>query len=171
MIAFREFAALHMKSVWLVLNIAVIMLGLREGYASTASDQLRHMNPDAVFCSILLITMTVFVLLSVGYSNRRRLRFNQSGNNLVRPSFHRNPFNWWGDPLQSLFISTWTMLTLTLGGALRRPATGSVGFWLVGSYACGFVGLLIGQLLVYRIYGDEVVQGTTPHAKFLSPSA
>jgi hypothetical protein len=75
------------------------------------------------------------------------------------------------DPLQSLFISTWTVLTLTLGGALRHPATGSVGFWVVGSYACGFLGLLMGQFLVYRIYGDEVVKETTPHTKFLSPSA
>jgi hypothetical protein len=164
-----ERAKLHMKIVWYVLNIAVIVLGLRGGYASAAPEQLRHMNPDGVYCGLILLTMPVFALLSVGYSNQRRRRLSQSQHNLVRPSFHRNPFNWWGDPLQSLFISTCIMVTNTLGGALRRPAIGSVGFWLVGSYACCFVGLLIGQVLIYRIYGGQVVEEATPHTKFLSP--
>jgi hypothetical protein len=160
-----------MKNVWFVLNIAAIVLGLRGGYASTSPDQVRHMNPDAVYCGIILFAMPVFALLSVGYSNRRRRRLRQSENNLVRPSFHRNPFDWWGDPLQSLFISTCLMLTYTLGGALHRPAIGSVGFWLVGSYACGFLGLLIGQVFIYRIYGHQVVEEATPNVKFLSPSS
>ena len=146
-----------MKNVWYVINIAVIVLGLRGGYVSTAPEQLRHMNPDAVYCGLILFTMPVFALLSVGYSNRRR-RLSPSRDNLVRPSFHRNPLNWWGDPLQSLFISTCVMVSNTLGGALHRPAIGSVGFWLVGSYACAVVGLVIGQILIYRIYGDQVTE-------------
>jgi hypothetical protein len=171
MIAYMEVATLHMKNVWYVLNIAAIVLGLREGYASTAPEQLRHMNPDAALCGIILFTMPVFALLSVGYSNGRRRRLSQSQHNLVRPSFHRNPFDWWGDPLQSLFISTCIMVNYTFGGVLRRPAIGSVGFWLVGSYACCFIGLAIGQILIYRIYGDQVVEEATPNMKFLSPSA
>ena len=124
MIAYIEAAALHMKNVWYVLNIAAIVLGLRGGYNSTAPEQLRHMNPDAVYCGIILFTMPVFALLSVGYSNRRRRRLSQSQHNLVRPSFHRNPFDWWGDPLQSLFISTCIMVTYTLGGVLHVQPLG-----------------------------------------------
>lgn len=147
-----------MKNVWYLINIALVVLGLREGYASTAPEQLRHMNPDAVYCGVILFTMPLFSLLSVGYSNQRRRRLSPSRHNLVRPSFHRNPLNWWGDPLQSLFISTCLMVTTTLGGALRRPTIGSVGFWLVGSYACSVVGLVIGQILIYRIYGDQITE-------------
>jgi hypothetical protein len=136
----------------------VIALGLREGYVSTAPEQLRHMNPDAVYCGVILFTMPVFALLCVGYSNRRRRRLSPSRDNLVRPSFHRNPLNWWGDPLQSLFIFTCGMVTSTFGGALRHPAIGSAGFWLVGSYACSVVGVVIGQILIYRIYRDHIIE-------------
>jgi hypothetical protein len=153
---------LDLKNVWYVLNTAVIVLGLRGGYVSAAPEQLRHMNPDAVYCGLILFTMPVFALLSVGYSNRRRQRLSPSRRNLVRASFQRNPLNWWGDPLESLFISTCIMATYTLGGALRRPTIGSVEFWLVGSYACCFVGLVIGQILVYRIYGDDIGEEQHP---------
>jgi hypothetical protein len=72
------------------------------------------------------------------------------------PSTNRNPLNWWHDPLQSLFVSTCVMASMTLGGALRHPAIGSVGFWTVATYASFAVGLLVGQILVHRIYRDHV---------------
>jgi hypothetical protein len=41
---------------------------------------------------------------------------------------------------------------------VRRPAVGSVGFWTVGVYACFAVGLVIGQILIYRLYRDQIVE-------------
>jgi tellurite resistance protein TehA-like permease len=141
-----------MKNVWYLLNIAVVALGLRGGYLSVAPEQLRHMNPDSVLCGVLLAVATVFAVGCVSYSKRR-----WNHDKLRRPSFDRNPLNWWHDPLQSLFVSTCFMVSMTLGAALRRPAIGSTGFWTFGTYACLAVGLVIGQIIVYRIYRQNII--------------
>jgi hypothetical protein len=139
------------KTIWYVVNISLVVLGVREGYASLAPEQLRHVNPDVVFCSAILLTMPLFALLTVHYSVRRC-----NVDKPRRPSLDRNPLNWWFDPLQSLFISTCSVAAMAVGSLLRRP-TGSVAFWMVATYFCITFGLVIGQVLVYRVYQDRVV--------------
>jgi len=139
------------KTIWLVVNISLVVLSIRQGYVSLAPEQLRHVNPDAVFCSIILLTLPLFALGTVRYSVRR-----WNVEKLRRPSFDRNPLNWWFDPLQSLFITTCNMAAMEVGSLLRR-ATGSVAFWMVATYFCITLGLVVGQLLVYRVYRDRVV--------------
>lgn len=141
-----------MKNVWYVVNITLVTLGLRGGYSSVAPENLRNTNPDAIFCGLILLTTPLFALWSVDYSIRRWRH-----DNLLRPSFHRNPLNWWHDPLQSLFISTCVALSMAIGGALRRPAIGSVGFWMVAMYSCLAVGFVTGQVLVYRLYRKQII--------------
>lgn len=65
--------------------------------------------------------------------------------------------NWWHDPLQSLFISTFVFGAGAIGGVARRPSVNSVGFWMVGVQVCFAVGLLIGQLLAYRVYSKQII--------------
>jgi hypothetical protein len=139
------------KTIWSVLNVCLFGLSLWQGYASLAPEQLRHVNPDAVFCSIILLTLPLFALGTVGYSVRQ-----WNVQKLRRPSLDRNPLNWWFDPLQSLFITTCNIAAMGVGSLLRR-ATGSVAFWTVATYFCAFFGLVIGQVLVYRVYRDRVV--------------
>ena len=139
------------KSVWLVVNVGLIALSARQGYMSVGPEQLRHVNPDAVLCSLLLVILPLFVWGTVGYSVRQ-----WKVEKLRRPTFDRNPLNWWFDPLQALFITTCNMAAMAVGGLLRG-ATGSVAFWMVASYFCFFVGLVVGQILVYRIYRERIV--------------
>ena len=139
------------KTIWFVLNISLLALSVRQGYASLAPEQLRHVNPDAVFCSLILLTLPLFALGTVRYSIRR-----WNVEKLRRPSLDRNPLNWWFDPLQSLFITTCNIAAMGVGSLLRR-ATGSVAFWMVATYFCTFFGLVVGQVLVYRVYRDRVV--------------
>jgi hypothetical protein len=73
------------------------------------------------------------------------------------PHIEQNPFNWWHDPLQSLFISTCIAISTAIGSALRHPSLGSVGFWTVAFYSCIALGLLVGQILVYRIYRENII--------------
>jgi hypothetical protein len=80
------------KTIWSVLNVCLFGLGVWQGYASLAPEQLRHVNPDAVFC-----------------------------------------------------------------GSLLRRATGSVAFWMIATYFCAFFGLVIVQVLVYRVYRERVI--------------
>lgn len=141
-----------MKNIWYVVNITLVTLALQGGYSSVAPENLRNKNPDAIFCCLILLVTPLFALWGVHYSIRR-----WKHNNLVRPSFHRNPLNWWHDPLQSLFISTWVAVSMTIGSALRRPAIGSVGFWMVAMYTCLAIGFVTGQMLVYRLYRKQII--------------
>jgi tellurite resistance protein TehA-like permease len=141
-----------MKQIWYVINFGLVTFGLREGYISLQPERLRHTNPDVIACVAILITMPLFAMWSVHYSVRRWKGVNR----LSRPSWDRNPLNWWGDPLQSLFISTCIMAATAIGSALRRPAVGSVAFWTFGVYGCSAIGLMLGQALVYRIYREQI---------------
>jgi uncharacterized membrane protein YdcZ (DUF606 family) len=140
-----------MKYFWIFLNSIAMVLAFTGGYASLAPDRLSHTNPDPFVCLAILLGVPVFSILSVAYSLRRSKR-----EPLSRPSWSRNPFNWWGDPLQSLFVFTCIMGATALGSAFQRPPFGSVGFWTLGVYSSFTIGLLAGQILVYRIYRQRI---------------
>ena len=72
------------------INVCLFGLSVWQGYASLAPEQLRHVNPDAVFCSLILLTLPLFALGTVGYSVRR-----WNVQKLRRPSLDRDPLNWW----------------------------------------------------------------------------
>jgi hypothetical protein len=141
-----------MKKLWYVINIALVALALPGGYRSLSPDKLQHMNPNAISCGLIFLTMPLFALGSVSNSIRR-----SNHRRLARPSLSRNPLNWWNDPLQSLFVSTCISASTVIGSALRRPTIGSVGFWMLASYACFAIGLLVGQILIYRIYRENII--------------
>jgi hypothetical protein len=143
----------RMKNIWYIVNTVLVTLALRDGYTSMAPESLRHTNPEPLLCVIILLIMPFFALGSVYYSIRR-----WKHDRLARPTWDRNPLNWWHDPLQSLFISTCVMAATAIGAALRRPVIGSVGFWTFGGYCSFAIGLLVGQLLVYRIYRGRIIE-------------
>ena len=100
---------------------------------------------------IILIIMPLFVIGAVYYPIRCWV------NRLPRPSWSRNSVNWWQDPLQSWLMSTCATAMMAMGAALRRPAKGSVGFWILGVYCSVAMGLALGQLVVYRIYRRHII--------------
>ena len=137
--------------LWIFLNLVLITVGLRGGYASLSPDRLRHTNPDPIFCLIILVGTTLFPILAVAYSIHR-----WKSDLLPRPSWSGNPLNWWRNPLQGLFISTCVLVAMAVGAALRRPSFGSAGSWTLATYACFAVGLSLGQFSVYRIYRQRI---------------
>ena len=141
-----------MKNIWYVINIALVALALPGGYNSLSPEKLGNTNPDAIVCGLILLVTPLFAMWSVSYSLRR---WNHS--RLARASLGRSPLNWWRDPLQSLFISTCIMVSTAIGSALRRPTIGSVGFWTLAVYACFALGLLVSQILIYRIYRENII--------------
>lgn len=148
-----------MKRIWQVVNIFLIVSGMWGGYKATSPETLSRTNPDAILCCILLIGTPAFALGAVYYSKRRWDRDNKLlavPFKLSRPSWSRNPINWWGDPLQSLFISTCAMGAMAIGASVRRPAIGSVGFWTFGVYCCVAIGLSAGQFWALRVFREYI---------------
>jgi hypothetical protein len=115
--------------------------------------RLIHTNPDVVFCAVVLIACAAFPIGIITYSVKR-----YGITTLRRPSWFRSPLNWWGDPLQSLFIVTLIMAGYTLGSLLWHPAYNSIGFWTVSFYSCMVLGLVIGQSLAYRVYKTNITR-------------
>lgn len=148
-----------MKYLWRIVNIGLVMIGLWDGYKTMDSETLRRTNPDPILCAILLVIMPLFALGTVYYS---KYRWDQENKILAhpfklrKPSWDRNPINWWGDPLQSLFISTCYVGAMAIGASLRHPEISSVGFWAFGVYCSFAIGLLVGQLLAYRIFRERI---------------
>jgi hypothetical protein len=140
-----------MRYFWITLNLTLIALAFVDGYNSIAPDKLRHTNPDSVACLCILLATPPFAVWMATYSIRR-----WKSDTLSRPSWTRNPFRWSRDPLQSLFISTFVMAAAAVGGTVKHPAFGSVGFWTLGIDSCFAVGLIVGQILVYRIYRQRI---------------
>jgi|SRR5215469_9421527 len=140
-----------MRYFWIIFNLTLVALAFLGGYNSMAPHRLRHTNPDSIACLSILLTMPLFAVWSVTYSIRR-----WKAEPLVRPSWSRNPLNWSRDPLQSLFVTTCIMAAMAIGGVVRYPALGSVGFWTLGVYCCFAIGLMVGQILVYRIYRQHI---------------
>jgi hypothetical protein len=144
------------RPVWYAANVLLVFSTLQGGYASMEPERLLHTNPDWTFCAAILLTMPLFSIGSVYYSIHRR-----NNKKIPRPSWNRNPLNWWDDPLQSLFISTWSASGVAAGGVLHsviyRPVIGTVAFWTLGANICFVLGLFIGQILVYRIYRQNII--------------
>ena len=140
-----------MKHIWRIINIGLVIFSLCIGYAIMSPATLRHSNPDAILCVILLVIVPLFALGSVYYSI-----YGAKCSTFRRPSWDRFSANWWFDPLQSLSMSTWAMAAVTLGSALRLPVVGFSGFWMFAAVFCIAIGLLIGQIIIYKIFRSRI---------------
>jgi hypothetical protein len=140
-----------MSGVWGLLNVSLIGLSVWAGYAEMAPERLAHANPDLVFCTLVLVTLTLFSLGSVWYS----LRYTR-GALLPRQSFRRFSVDWWRDPLQCLFLSCLFVGGMSAGAAIRLPVASPTGFWMFMFFLCMFLGLLVGQFAVYAVYRKHI---------------
>ena len=147
-------ANVHMKKPFgKIINFAFMAGAISGGFSEMAPEKLLHTNPDWIFCSIILVIMPLGAIGIVQYSisiwGRSTLR---------RPSWDRFTLNWWGDPLQCLFESTYGAAAGTIGNALRLPSTSAIGFWTFASSLAAFLGLVIGQVIVYRLHRARIVE-------------
>jgi hypothetical protein len=141
-----------MRWDWRVANVGLVALAAAGGYAFISPDGLAHSNVDAIAClAILLGSVTVSI---AGPAYALKMYDLQV---LRRPSWRRNPFPLWRDPLQFLALATWVTLAGTVGCLIRLPQTGLVGFWIILSDFSCLVGLLIGQTIAYRLFRKRIV--------------
>jgi len=140
-----------MARVWVALNLALVCLSVWTGYSKMAPASLAGMDPDAVFCALVLAVLTFFSLGSVWYS----LRYTK-GAPLPRPSLQRFSIDWWRDPLQCLFLTCLFVGGMAFGAALRLPGTSAIGVWTFMFFFSMFLGLVIGQFAVYALYRTHI---------------
>ena len=123
------------------------------GYAGMKPDRLRGTNPDVAAFAILLIVTPLFVLGCVQYSisgaKQVTVRF---------PSLRRFSISWWGDPLQCLMETTLFAGGTFLGNAIRLKNASDIGFWTCMVNLAVFLGLIIGQLIVYKLHRGRIIK-------------
>jgi amino acid transporter len=134
------------KGIWIAVNTASILLSFWTGYVETAPERLVQMNPDIWACVSAFVVFAILPIASVCFAK---------GCRLIRPSWSRSPFKWDEDPLQAIFVTTCCALGLFLGSLFRSIAQLS-GFWLAASFGSIFLGMLLGQLVVYCRYYHEI---------------
>jgi hypothetical protein len=135
---------------WIAFNVILVGLSVWTGYAQMDPAELQRTNPDLIFCIAVFVGAFIVAVGSVHLAKSVRLR---------RPKWNRLPFNWWSDPLQSLFIFTWCSLALVIGSVIRVRGSGTVGAWTVIMFGSVFVGLLAGQAVAYRLYRNRIGEG------------
>jgi hypothetical protein len=135
-----------MRLDWRAGNVCLVVLSLAGGYAGMSPDRLARSNIDGIACLAILLGMAVVAVGGPFYALRAY------GPGVIRrPSWRRGPFRLWRDPLQFLALATVAELAASIGGLSRLPAVGQVGLWTVGSELSTFLGLLVGQVIVYRV--------------------
>src|ERR1700722_19176660 len=84
-----------------------------------------------------------------------RLRFGKAS--LQRPSWGRNPFKIWYDPLQFIAVGIAAGCAGVLGGLARLPTVGGVGFWTLAVDCSMLLGLILGMAIIFRLFRSRIV--------------
>lgn len=137
---------------WRAANVGLLLLALAGGYGSMSPDRLARSNVDAIACLAVLFGA---VVVSVGGPLYALKAHDPPG--LRRPSWRRNPFLIWRDPLQFLALASLMMLADTVGCLIRLPQTAAGGFWTAMTGFSIFLGLVIGQAITYRLFRGRIV--------------
>ena len=132
--------------VWLAFNVLLIPFSVLTGYEGLVSSKVGEAGLDYRLCGTILIMMPLFVVASVRFAAVRPFR---------KPTWDRFPFNWRGDPLQSLFVASGCSLAIVVGSLLRLFESGMAAIGSVSVSASIFVGLVLGQILVYWMYRKQ----------------
>lgn len=145
--------------IWVMTNAALVALSVYTGWAEMEPRSLSESNPDALLCAVIFFGLPLFVVGALSIAKVRRFR---------RPSWNRFPLNWWSDPLQTLFVSTLCALGLFVGSLSGLYRVGPRGFWMTASFGSTFLGLLITQILAYRLFRNRIEKegvktGVSPH--------
>jgi len=139
--------------VWQVVNTLSVIASLYAGWAVMQAEALRGTNLDAIFCGIIFAVMLLFPLGAVSYSI-----FGAKQETLRRPSWSRSSLDWWHDPLQCLLLSSCFVGGMSVGAVFHLKGTTAAGFWMFMAFCGMFAGLVIGQLIVYAVFRDRIVE-------------
>jgi hypothetical protein len=141
-----------MKYLGRIANCILVAFSARGGYSMMASRDASHLDTDWIVGCITFAAMPIFALVSVQYSfslpNQLTVR---------RASWKRFSLDWWRDPLQCLWLSTCVMAATDLGGVFRLLGQDPSNWCRLMPSGGSLLGLIIGLLLVHRVYRERIV--------------
>jgi protein-S-isoprenylcysteine O-methyltransferase Ste14 len=138
-----------MKNNWRIINTALVVLSALSGYWKIGKWTRPPQKEDWIACPLIVIGALLFSFVMVWYRREEKMQ---------RPLWTRSPWNWADDPLQSLYITTWICCSWTIGCGLHLWAIGSRGLLTVAMFFSLLIGLLLGQLLIYKIYSRRITE-------------
>jgi hypothetical protein len=142
---------MRMRHLWRYIYVIGAVCVLVGGYLSLSAGQTERTNADWLFVSIAFAITCVFPLGAMAYSRGIGVQ------EFRRPSFDRQPLDWWRDTLQPLRVSVVSAALYLLGASFALPHTDHRGVMLFWFYAALAAGLFIGERLVYRVYRAQIV--------------
>lgn len=136
------------QRAWLFVNIALFVLAIWTGYSETTAAQLKSQDRPIALCAAAAFGMA---LLAVGAPYFAR------SDGLQRPTLNRNPFCWWSDPLQAVFVSTFVCFGLLAGSILSLFVASRAAIWMVPVFGSMLLGLIAGQVIAYQLYAKWLI--------------
>ena len=140
-------------TIWGYVNIGLVALGLPSGYTSLSPERLANTNPDLIFCAAVLVGTIIVCVGGTYYSV-----FKLGHTSLRRPSWNRNPFKIWYDPLQFIAVCIAASGAGVLGALARLPSIGRMGFWTMAVDCSMLLGLILGMAIVFRIFRSRITE-------------
>ena len=139
----------YSKYIWGSVNVGFVLLGLFGSMFMTPVENAHYTNPGPFFFVFALFVLPLFSVGAVQYSVRARKQ-----DTFQRPTWNRNPLNWWHDPFQSLFISTCYVVATTLGSSVNFLFTNFVNFWpvVMSASLTNWAHVAWIRFLAYQIY-------------------
>jgi uncharacterized membrane protein YwaF len=135
------------------IHCAILLLSVWTGYAEVERNNLPTIGGDD-WAS--LIAAAIIIVATAGFAFGAVFFFGAGHSTLRGPSLHRIAFNWWRDPLQLLFISTYFVAAMAIGAALRLRSTTSDGVGVFIGLVCIAAGLVLGQICAYARARDRI---------------
>jgi hypothetical protein len=140
-------------TIWGYVNSGLVALGLSAGYGSLSPERIANTNPDLILCAAVLVGTIIVCVGGTYYSV-----FKLGNTSVRRPSWDRNPFKIWHDPLQFIAVGIAADCAGVLGAVARLPSTGRIGIWAVAVDCSMLLGLILGMAIVFRLFRSRITE-------------
>ncbi len=128
---------------WIAVNVTLILLSIWAG--SETFVPIDDLQPvlNLGFCVGILVFIPLFAIGTIHLAK---------AHHFLKPKWNRCPFNWWSDPLQALFVTTWCSFGMLVGSLFRFRTSDRASMWTVMAYVSIFVGFALGRTIVNLMY-------------------
>lgn len=130
---------------WKVINGFLILLFLGSGFLPGKPEEFDTARVGVTAFAVAIVLIPVTTVIWFYFTNAE----------LRTAAWDRCPFGS-RDPLQTLFICSWCALAAFVSALCQIPRFGTQYGWTAMGYGGIFLGILIGRIVIYRIFADRI---------------